>query len=440
MLFHLHRLSGLALLSLLLLAGLYMLPAGAQVADSHYQISVLSTEQDKGARDLLRLAVACDDEVRRLVGRRPASTVLYLLSDQDRHDLRPGMYVYGIDTTQSELWTAHQLIRGLLFRLVVEMNANPQITHPREVPAWLVAAVHHHVLGRDAPSATRHVYAAMRLLTQHRQLPQWDRFVDRTFTPDLPIFYELQTEASACFLRVLQRHHAMVVRRLLMSVDAARSPSEQLAILLPNELGSDQAQVWFSEQIAKLAYRVDHPGSFEHVREEVQRIEHVSIMVPAEGGGFQVRKVLLEEVPDYLHRYDYSRYNIGSLIKDVFVLIQNAPYVLRESLIMYVEALELLRQGKVPAFSERIQEARGAFSEAYQTGQRTRDYLIKQEQRRKSSAIRLFAYLQAEDPPQHLTEFELQVSALLDQMELALAPPPLSPAMAYRPDQGTKKE
>ncbi len=388
--------------------------ARAQVEDSHYRIVILG-EADTASRTLLRQAIACEEAVRRVVN-RPSVMPLYLLPDIERQYFRYNFLFYGLNSETDPVKQTHALVRAGLYRAACELNPDNRRIPTSAVPAWLVAAVHHQLLQPD-DAASRHVYVGPRLLAQADRIPAWQKLVDLPPDPAQPLFYLLQAEADAALLTLCRRQERRFVDRLLEHLDPEQPPSAAIAALLPTPFAGNDSQAWFEDALRKLAFRLDQTGSYDYVRQQLRDIEMVSIAVPGDGGAYGIRKVHLEDVPQYLDRYDYKRHNVDAMIRDVFSLMQNCPVVLRQSLAMYVEALDALRQGNIRAFTTQIKAARARFNADYDFGTRVVAYLEDVELQHESPAKRLFRYLNEHAPAPEMPSFRRDVADYLDALE-----------------------
>jgi hypothetical protein len=138
-------------------------------------------------------------------------------------------------------------------------------------------------------------------------------------------------------------------------------------------------------------------------------------MVPDKDGAYGIKKVLIEEVPQYLARYDYDRQNTEVLLQELFLLIPRSPYLLRESLAQYAQAINHLRQGQRDDFVKTIRAARARFAKDYAYGMALSAYLDQLDMAARAPGWRL---LQAAPPLDHpsLIRYEKQVGAYLDRL------------------------
>ncbi len=413
---------------LLLAAGLSCIaqdsvPRERPMEDSLSRIVILSKVNSPADRLLLSIASECDRELRRITGRPAPALPLYLIPNSGNRELRQRLCFFGITDTANQLLTTNEVIRAILWRQMLEIRRIP-IAHD-EIPAWLIAALHQNILEKRTVEASRNRYVTCRTLAEAEKLPPYQSFFDIPIQPELPLFYQLYCSAAACALQLLRGPMPDLPLQLLMNLDPKMTPSEQLAAVMPQQMGdSRQAQQWFNDELRKLVFRLDQPGSYEGTREKLNQIERITVMVPTEDGRYGVKQILIDELPLFVEQYDYGRYNIASLIQEIIYLMHDAPYVLRKSLGGYVSAFNALRQGRMDNFTNEIRAARADFEKNYRYGTSIDAYLGELEGRTMNSGKRLFRYVNTADNNMPPLEFEQQIDDYLKHLlERGHSPP-----------------
>jgi hypothetical protein len=391
-------------------------PGRAQVGNTQHRIVVLTDTRTDHIQQVLHLAVNCDEEVRRLVERRPSLLQLYLQPAGKGLSVRGEMVFVGLDNETALIPLAYRCLRAALFRLAIELQPANRLADPEDIPDWITAALYHRLLDRNYPDVDGRGYAATRMLLDADRLPAWRTFVDRPFSAREPVFWQLYGQTADCLLRSVQRAAPTAVTTILQQLAEPIAPSTQLANLLPQHLGGPDGQLWVDAQIRRQVIRGDRPDSYQQVREAVNKLEHVAIMAPGDGGAYGLKNVLIEEVPQYLERYDYDRNNIESMMRTVFHLMSRSPYLLRDSLARYAAALDALKQGRRDQFIATIRAARQQFHADYARGLRIAEYLERTEARLSPPDWRLLRMAGTLIADMPATPYERALGSYLDRL------------------------
>ena len=150
---------------------------------------------------------------------------------------------------------------------------------------------------------------------------------------------------------------------------------------------------YFCEQFAMIINSgIPMSEGAEMIAERVAELE----TVPSVGGSGPdaLKRVRLEEIPKILEDYKADTRAFLRLEQRFKDLQTDAPYWLQHPLGQYVEALQLLRDGKMHRFKREFKKAREAFQSALVKQRKLDGYLDEYERKMIAANVRLDDFME----------------------------------------------
>ncbi len=308
----------------------------------------------------------------------------------------------------SNVEVVHSIVYALIMRREMELpkpeggeeEPLPSLWKKRETPTanWLAAGITHRILVEEMGGVglMSKDYEIARNQYSLREFPSIDMLVgggiDVEFRP-LFEFFMLHADLLLLSLETLRRGQSDLFVSMLQGERSGRDPlvvfDELLRKYYPEGKGR---QEFYEHRVSIVSLQRHRGGGAEMIAERVAELE----TVPSVGGSGPdaLKRVRLEEIPKLLEDYKADTRAFMRLEQRFKDLQMDAPYFLRDSLGLYVDALQLLREGKLRRFGKEFKKAREAFLKAL-TKQRELDaYLDEYERRSTSLNARLDDFLE----------------------------------------------
>ena len=206
--------------------------------------------------------------------------------------------------------------------------------------------------------------------------------IDVEFRP-LFEFFMLHSDLLLLSLETLRRGQSDLFVSMLQGERSGRDPLAVFDELLGKHYPEGKGrQEFYEHRVAVVSLQRHRGGGVEMIAERVAELE----TVPSVGGSGPdaLKRVRLEEIPKLLEDYKADTRAFLRLEQRFKDLQMDAPYFLKDSLGRYVEALQLLREGKLRRFEKEFKKAREAFLKAL-TKQRTLDAMLEEYERKMTS-------------------------------------------------------
>ena len=308
----------------------------------------------------------------------------------------------------SNVEVVHSIVYALIMRREMELpkpegdeeEALSSLWKKRETPTanWLAAGITHRILVEEMGGVglMSKDYEIARNQYSLRKFPSIDMLVgggiDVEFRP-LFEFFMLHSDLLLLSLEALRRGQSDLFVAMLQGERSGRDPlavfDELLRKYYPEGKGR---QEFYEHRVAIVSLQRHRGGGAEMIAERVAELE----TVPSVGGSGPdaLKRVRLEEIPKILEDYKADTRAFLRLEQRFKDLQMDAPYFLRDSLGRYVEALQLLREGKLRRFEKEFKKAREAFLRALTKQREVDAYLDEYERNSMSVNARLDDFLE----------------------------------------------
>ena len=308
----------------------------------------------------------------------------------------------------SNVEVVHSIVYALIMRREMELpkpeggeeEALPSLWKKRETPTanWLAAGITHRILVEEMGGIglMSKNYEIARNQYSLREFPSIDMLVgggiDVEFRP-LFEFFMLHSDLLLLSLETLRRGQSDLFVSMLQGERSGQDPlvvfDELLRKYYPEGKGR---QEFYEHRVSIVSLQRHRGGGAEMIAERVAELETVP---PVGGSGPDaLKRVRLEEIPKLLEDYKADTSAFMRLEQRFKDLQMDAPYFLRDSLGRYVEALQLLREGKLRRFEKEFKKAREAFLKALTKQREVDAYLDEYERRSMSVNARLDDFLE----------------------------------------------
>ncbi len=291
----------------------------------------------------------------------------------------------------------HSIVYALIMRREQELPKEvgeeeplPSWNKKRETPTtnWLAAGIAHRILVEEMGSVGLMAkdYEIARNQYSLREFPSIDMLVgggiDVEFRP-LFEFFMLHSDLLLLSLEKFRHGQSDLFVTMLLGERAGRDPlavfDELLGKFYPDGKGR---QEFYEHRVSVISLQRHRGGGAEMIAERVSELETVPLV--GGSGPDALKRVRLEEIPKILEDYKADTRAFLRLEQRFKDLQMDAPYMLQDSLGLYIDALQLLREGKMRRFEKEFKKAREAFLKAL-TKQRTLDAMLEENERKMTS-------------------------------------------------------
>ena len=345
----------------------------------------------------------CSERVDKLLGLsgQPQKTLTIqeaISGDEEEEEERNNPLRVRFRPDMNNVEVVHSIVYALIIRREMELPKEKDEEAPqpslwnkkRETPAanWLAAGITHRILVEEMGGVglMSKDYEIARNQYSLREFPGIDMLVgggiDVEFRPLFELFM-IHADLLLLSLETLRHSQPELFVSMLRGERSGRDPlvvfDEQLGKFYPEGKGR---QEFYEHRVAIISLQRHRGGGAEMIAERVAELE----TVPSVGGSGPdaLKRVRLEEIPKLLEDYKADTRAFMRLEQRFKDLQMDAPYLLRDSLGRYVEALQLLREGKLRRFGKEFKKAREAFLKAL-TKQRELDAYLDEYERRSTS-------------------------------------------------------
>ena len=318
----------------------------------------------------------CSERVDKLLGLsgQPQKTLTIqeaISGDEEEEEERNNPLRVRFRPDMNNVEVVHSIVYALIIRREMELPKEKDEEEPqpslwnrkRETPAanWLAAGITHRILVEEMGGVG---------------------LMSKDYRPLFELFM-IHADLLLLSLETLRHSQPELFVSMLRGERSGRDPlvvfDEQLGKFYPEGKGR---QEFYEHRVAIISLQRHRGGGAEMIAERVAELE----TVPSVGGSGPdaLKRVRLEEIPKLLEDYKADTRAFMRLEQRFKDLQMDAPYLLRDSLGRYVEALQLLREGKLRRFGKEFKKAREAFLKAL-TKQRELDAYLDEYERRSTS-------------------------------------------------------
>ena len=345
----------------------------------------------------------CSERVDKLLGLsgQPQKTLTIqeaISGDEEEEEERNNPLRVRFRPDMNNVEVVHSIVYALIMRREMELPKEDDEADPppslwnrkRETPTanWLAAGITHRILVEEMGGVglMSKDYEIARNQYSLREFPGIDMLVgggiDVEFRPLFELFM-LHADLLLLSLETLRRGQSDLFVLMLQGERSGRDPlvvfDELFGKFYPEGKGR---QEFYEHRVSVVSLQRHRGGGAEMIAERVAELE----TVPSVGGSGPdaLKRVRLEEIPKLLEDYKADTRAFMRLEQRFKDLQMDAPYLLRDSLGRYVDALQLLREGKLRRFEKEFKKAREAFLKALMK-QRSLDALLEEYERKLTS-------------------------------------------------------
>ncbi|MBR5023737.1 MAG: hypothetical protein IKX48_01625 [Victivallales bacterium] len=345
----------------------------------------------------------CSERIDKLLGfsgqpQKTLSVVETVSGDEEEEEEKASYTRVRFRPDMNNVEVVHSIVYALIMRREQELpkeagEEEPQSSswnRKRETPTtnWLSAGIAHRILVEEMGGVglMSKDYEIARNQYSLREFPSIDMLVgggiDADFRPLFELFM-LHSDLLLLSLETLRRGQSDLFVTMLRAERAGRDPltffDELLGKYYPEGKGR---QEFYEHRVSVISLQRHRGGGAEMIAERVAELETVPLV--GGSGPDALKRVRLEEIPKILEDYKADTRAFLRLEQRFKDLQMDAPYLLQDSLGLYIDALQLLREGKMRRFEKEFKKAREAFLKAL-TKQRTLDSMLEEYERKMTS-------------------------------------------------------
>ena len=345
----------------------------------------------------------CSERIDKLLGfsgqpQKTLSVVETVSGDEEEEEEKNSYTRVRFRPDMNNVEVVHSIVYALIMRREQELpkEAGEEEPQPsswnrkRETPTtnWLSAGIAHRILVEEMGGVglMSKDYEIARNQYSLREFPSIDMLVgggiDADFRPLFELFM-LHSDLLLLSLETLRRGQSDLFVTMLRAERAGRDPltvfDELLGKYYPEGKGR---QEFYEHRVSVISLQRHRGGGAEMIAERVAELETVPLV--GGSGPDALKRVRLEEIPKILEDYKADTRAFLRLEQRFKDLQMDAPYLLQDSLGLYIDALQLLREGKMRRFEKEFKKAREAFLKAL-TKQRTLDSMLEEYERKMTS-------------------------------------------------------
>lgn len=336
---------------------------------------------DGDASGLESLAVVCGEVVARWAPTDPQPppwiTLRITNDDVPSHD--PLNLHFSALTGISVI--AHGLCRALLIRACGEPSRG---TLQPDALDWLAAAAagrviyaRWDVLGQPMPD-----YQPLRHMFSRGAFPKVEALLMLPVAPTRAEFYQLYSLHCQLLLEAIRAEDEDPGRhlgRVLAMTARGRTAAAAVEFVLHDCFEAGEGlQAWYERRVVLVSRRGRRAASLADVKDRLHELETVPIVMPNRGA-FGCVRVPIDELPETLKNYAKDTALMKGILYRCFELSKDAPEWLKDPILQYFHAFELLEKGKMFTFKRRLRQARKAFHAALARQKKLIEYVDSQE-------------------------------------------------------------
>ncbi len=230
--------------------------------------------------------------------------------------------------------------------------------------------------------------------------PQIELLLNQPMPPeDSPLFrlYLLHCDLLVQAIENSKLSPGIFYRKLFEMEAYGRKSHDAFEFLLKPEWQShdNSLQSWYARNVLLESGKGWQRAESEDVIAQLQEL--ITVPVLQAGQGNALTRVPLDQMPKLLEDYKVNALALTLLQNKILKLRIAAPPLLQEPIMLYSEALQLLKGDKTRRFKKKFQEAQQAFAAAVERQQKITTLLEKTEKERSQTLQDFTLFLQIED-------------------------------------------
>jgi len=372
------------------------------------------TTTEQSCRAVGLFVSRCSERVDKLLGfsGQPAKTLTVIEmvpGVEEEEDEKNSLYRVRFRADMDNVKVVHSLIYAMIMRRELELQKETDDTEDisssfwgqkRETPTagWLAAGITHRILVEEMGGVglMSQNYEIARNQYSLREFPSVDMLLgggmDIEFRPLFEI-YMLHADLLLLSLETMRRGQSDLFVKMLQGERSSQDPLAVFDELLGKHYAEGKGrQEFYERRVSIISLQRHRGGGAEMIAERVEELETVPLV--GGSGPDALKRVRLEEIPKVLEDYKADTRAFLRLEQRFKDLRLDAPYLLQDSLGLYVEALQLLREGKMRRFRNEFKKAREAFRVAMVKQRAMEAFLQEQERRMMAANVRLDDFME----------------------------------------------
>ncbi|MCM8538267.1 MAG: hypothetical protein NE334_20160 [Lentisphaeraceae bacterium] len=333
---------------------------------------------DETAKSLVNIVKACQERLNTSFKKVDAHTpMLYVFLDgpPPSKDYFNIIYFKRKDLeTMNQYTLLTRVMSKMLHRTVVSLGGSRKTP----VPDWFIAGMAFNLNLKNILS-TEEKYPLTRLSVVNSRFPNIDQLLDKK-APDTKGYwvYRMYAENCSVFLSALQKlsEHKQSLVKILLNYNQ-EGTSHLVAKYYPQLKDRPSRQRWFNKTSQDICFHVINPYPPEVILNKVEDLFSITSIRPSAD---KVSKIPLEKLfEDEDQEINYAV--IGFIEKGFYKLILTSPAILRDSMALFIEALQSLKQNEREEFAEKVKTAREKFNKAVKKQRLMINYTEELEQK-----------------------------------------------------------
>lgn len=316
--------------------------------------------------------------------------------------------------------SVHRTVRVLLARRAVRFGSN---LGPRSRALdWMAAALTNRILHtcRDL-SLSRPDFGVPRAAFLRGRFPDVEDLLGYSVAPESLLAYRLYAVHCQLLTKMINGIPSGTGQSCLMRVLELQAhghpPSEAVKMVLREFSEADHdLQDWYERNALLASTGGDRPCSVDEIAERLRELESIRVVHPGRSG-LTAERIDFDELPEWLESYNLDKAAARRKERQLYQLMKDAPFLLRDPILDYVAAFQILARGKDRQFFSELREARENFKSACVRQKKVAAYLEYVESREtpleRKYALYLYAFRRSEsdrraldsDLYQYLDEF-----------------------------------
>lgn len=389
-------------LCLVLCAASAPLAAALPGEPAEARIRVLA-DSEPTAKAWERFAAACAADVTDLVGPGPEPQRLIRLYAGER---RPGPeaeadpFSLAADPAEPLEAVTHRLVRALLRRRF--LGPGERTPPPMPSSEWVAAALTNRILfgNRERYGCFAPDYEPARYAFQRGLFPDVARLVTHPVPPQRTVLFRLYALHADLLALCLEEGVGPGAVRRVLELDARdRTPVDAVSFVAQDAFEPGETlQTWYARTAPAVSRRGRRPSETATAAERFESLTTVSVVAPGERD-FRGTRRPIEDVPEKLEALRRDTDAMGTLQRDLFELIKDAPFLLQAPIAGYADACRKVPpRGDIDSRAVRnarsaMRKAREAVADALARQRQLEEYLDEQERRHVPAGRRLGLFL-----------------------------------------------
>lgn len=365
------------------------------VRDHSIEILASSEEEAFGLKPFFR---RCSEEVDAFL--RPASsvdrTVVFSVGYEALAGEEPVDAALAPDESMHSL--VHRTVRVLLARRALRFGSN---LGPESLALdWMAAALTNRIVYTSRPgSLSRPDFGVPRAAFLRGRFPGVGNLLGHSVSPENFLAYRIYAVHCQLLAKMLDGFSPGTGESCLLRVLELQArghpPVEAVTMVLQEFSEADQdLQDWYETNALRAGTGGGRPCSADEIAERLCKLESIQV-VHSGRGGLTAERIGFDQLPEWLESYELDTASARRKERQFYELMKDSPFLLREPILDYVAAFQILARGKDRQFLRRLRDAREHFESACVRQNKVAAYLEHVESRKMSLERRYALYLYA---------------------------------------------